>query len=949
MGLYGNATRKADRCGIKGILLFGLIFINVCCVGEAKDITNASIQIFPAESRKNKTAYMFGGELNSLGFTLSNDGRYENILPLLTVEQSGKLAIRIKIPTELDFHGFMPYAETFYFAKNGKKVVIDGAEYKEYLLVPAKKQFVEERLFRKDKRVYPYPVSIWFTAPDKFTGKLYWNFEVDGKPILKTSTKIKTIGMLKRLRKSPSKFKLFMWRPDPRNLPPELMKRRANFYRRLGITDFNFMYSNYPQEKNALTQAETIRAEGIKLNAERSGSFVAYLVKMLNPKKYGKKGLIGGAAEMRQAIQSPKEVQSYRTSAAPYTDGFQYDYETYGPSHWPEYNDVATVAAFARSINFKGVLSAKEVKEKYAKQYARFRMKLLCAPIVGVREMLNKVKPNTPLFLTHGSGVPLAEIDYKDYDNYVTYHLPMIYTNLFNFQQKVFAFAKYISGKRIIPVTALAESKTPILYQSEITSGTLNTVACAVAGTAGIAHWPGIKHCDAAELYAFHQGVGMSIPFLDFFRKGTIASDITAKPQSYIKKIVRAGAIKIDLSQPIWKNFSVVRTHTLGSERSVAVLNYNRKYDLFALIKGKFDKPMYLLNPWRRVIIALNGNKKLTPQVLAQGVLVKIPPMNADIWLLTPDAKKAEGYTCLEAKTLNTAFEKAKKAFKKKGGGDIQLGTKGDLTVGYDNFKGDDGEERVCVKVSCPGQELRFLSAGGRLWQWSVGESQIIKNHNISQDGFGMDLLWQPKSARWCGDQISEMRLSEVKNDGKVVSLVYEGEFSVGWPGLKIVKTFLVSGSEPEVEIQWHLRNDTYLPVEFMYWMHNVISGLGERQLISGGKSLLDAKKRKKNSIFLRTGTPKSTHSQMINSKWYRGNVSNMVGEYYPSIKLGIAFELPENFFQLYRWDTPNVCGTEWTLPLITLPAGGKIDFKSKIRVFSDISATHFAQKVKAK
>jgi hypothetical protein len=896
-----------------------MILTGMICAFLMAEINAVTVELWPAERRRNNTVYLIGNEQNHLMFNLSNRtnlGTHKIKFPENIVKP---VILTVDLPGKIDFLGARVFRDKR-FSSDIKKEQIKhhGVAYNRYIIQLNRE---ENRSLRIKNRViknkYNYYILVWLKSPDKFTGKVYWNLKYGDKIMAEASSNMQTVGTIDPKLKLPNKFRWNISAGLIYTVPDNDYKRFADFCRRLGINSASVNYGG-PISAERKAAFDALRQAGIKNIANRGGSFGKYLSSGFRQKKtMANGGLEAATAKAAEQINSAYERNLFKNVAGNF-DGFNFDYEPGGPQGWPGFDDTKTIAQFAKKFGLKKTPSQKELKSKYRKAYIAYRMELLSRPVFAVEKMLAAVKP-MELAVEQGSGVN-PHIDYHAYDKAIRWHGPMIYTSSpIDYYQRVLAVTKYIDPKKTMPVNSSGWTFAGATRQSP-QDMVMDTVGTAAAGCGAISHWPGLMWTDEGEFYGFYQGLTIVAQGEDFYFDGKPSNEFKVKGLPFKSKKINLGFKVLDVSQPDWKTSLFFHEHKLKNETLITILNFNKEYDAFVEIAGKQLVGKYLVNPVDKTYLRLNSPK----------VTIKVAKFSPRLWIITKNNQRIAGCQQLDNNNIITAFKNAKQQFlagssKTK----VQLGAKGKISLNYGQV--DFGENpTIALNVSTPTQKVSFSKSGGRIISWTAKKRQFVGGKNFSNDGFCMDLLWLPTGSRWSGDQISDMQLVKCMNNGKAAIIEYAGEFKKGLPGLRIVKTYTIPATGSTVKVNVRLINGTPLPVTVSYWNHNVLPSRGY-SFVSKDINY----EQQGNSIFVAADLPEKFKQSICMPKHIKDTIGREYSELNKKNGNVVSFKLPANFMNVYRWSSTgiNMNGSEWMTQPITIPAGTGKDISFTISV----------------
>lgn len=935
-----NFSRFINQASIISIFIFfGMIFA-VRAVAEKAESTadkksesktkTMNFEIWPGSRRVNNTVYLIGNEYNHIFFNLSaskrNLGKYKLQLPII---------LKKPVTLILDYPEIVKYKGTAgqdhqLLEETLTTVKHDGKSYNRHIirLKQDGRQGLDFRLIKND---YDYRLFSYLIAPAKLNGKIYWQLKYGDEILLEESSHLITVGTIDPNAKLPKRFTYgfsgggVLW-----SFPDGKYNMLADLYRRLGVTStdigYYINYTEISERKKAFCDA--FHDAGLSINVIRGGSFTKY--RRSNPDKYGEKGLVWGVHKEAELCNQEKERAAFAL-IAPYADGYTFDYEPIGPQRIPGYDDKPTIAAFAKKYGIKEKLTERLLKGKYREKYFRYRQELLTEPIKAVRNMVDTVK-KVPIYLEQGSGIG-ANVDYKLYDKYVDFHCPMIYTSsMIDYYTKILAMAKYIDHKKLVPDTTYGYTFSHVTRQ---TPGdvTLDIVAAAAAGASGQRVWPGLPTIDEGLLWGACEGLKMVAVAEDFYFDGKDSNEIAVKGLTYKDKVIKVGSKTLKLSFPDWPANLRYRIHKLNNEYLITLLNFNSFQDAYIETKGDVLRNKLLINPSTGNYLKVNNSGIAT---------VKLKKSSPAIWIVTaPDSSRAKS-TELNQSDILAEYQQRKADFKRdnKDNDTIAIGKKDDIDINYNSVK-IDGNELICLKVSTPEQQVSFSENGGRIFKWEVDGKNIVASEKLSRDGFAMDLLWLPSSARWSGDEIQTMKLTACENDGAIATIVYRGEFKLALPGLKIEKTFQINANDKTIKVSIKLLNELVLPVTVSYWSHNTMTEAASGIYYLKNGELVQKQTKTSTTIFPSQHLPEAEKNHVFSRKNIVDEIDNVYAEIFKDSNDALVLRLPKNFMNVYRYKN----GTEWMSRPITIGPTNSVILNFSYTIMSKTQAAELNNK----
>lgn len=916
----------------------------------------ASMQVFPASHRPDRTLYLIEDEVMPIFFHLSSDNAGIAKLPALPPNFAGEIILAFDLPKEIHYFGANElFADDGQFSQRDRseEITRDGTPYIRHHVTLDTKRVVA-RVWKDDY----YTVKVWVRPPRVARATFSWKLLRDAEILAESSNPIRTLGPIPAGATLPKDFILWIWNYD-RSIPDAVMDARLALYKKIGVTHFGFNYRP-PSEQyvrgltpRQLEEAQKVKGAGIKLAAERIESF-NFSTYFGDPAKR-EKALVQGSADCVKGILNDRE-KAYLANVVDLADTFFWDYEPNGPEYFHVFEDARTMAAFAKSKGIQGEVTPQTVRGAQAQAYTAYCQDLLSAPVQALADLVRVVKPGLRLALCQGNGFPIGDhVDPKRYDAAVDYHMPMIYTDPFAFCDKVQTTAEYLGPQKLIPVTSCGYHL--FLWRPRPGGVLLDYLATASCGAPGLAHWPGIEMMGAEALYDLYRAGKMLAPVEAIYRKGARAQDITARGLCYFEKKISVAGKVLDLSQPYWKFSLVVRTHAHQGERLVTILNCHPDEAVFVQVQsGTLKGNHCLINPGDGVCLTVKGQRRIPAAVFAKGVLVRTGPMAAGLWLVTDKADQAARLQPLAMEDLAREYDARCKEYTRDQGTAMELGKKGALVIDYDAVPTEGGQDNdICLRVASPSQTLYFTDIGGKIWKWEVGGVDLVERQGHKLSGVGMDLFWVPAHARWSGDQLRPMQLRQCRNSSAEVKLVYTGELKTAIPGLMIEKTYTIPADQPLVKVKVRYQNDTPMTVTLSHWSHNWFKAPpgNERRLVvlrPGGVAMPAYNEPGFSTrIYLNDAVAKDCRQYVMaaNPKAIEPSYGAF-GEYFTQARMGVLFRLPPDFFQIYRYEGAQDATLEWMHRPVALRSGEAEELAYQMNVVTGVTLPEFGDRVKA-
>ncbi len=304
-----------------------------------------------------------------------------------------------------------------------------------------------------------------------------------------------------------------------------------------------------------------------------------------------------------------------------------FDYEP-----WQSYDWCYCPACLKRFKEFSGIdATPAEIKAKYRKQWAEFRVRDTNAIVEHAAKMVKKHFPgakvadydyvvefNKPGFESRFWNIPK---DTRLSDKYLDCH----YTSFYYYHgKKAFNFLDTITAKLKKPIVMFsllarrgdpkqrryartpAEDLSPGQFRLAMLNG-------ASAGTVGHAIFPGVK-IDGEYFLAIDKTMREIAALEDFYRKGKRCDkDVEVIPDGKISDDAYA-----------------YRASELNGETAVTIFNFSKKPLAFKVIPGKFKGNVSMTD------VSTGKKDSLTPEQLSKGITVKISPEDVALLKISP-------------------------------------------------------------------------------------------------------------------------------------------------------------------------------------------------------------------------------------------------------------------------------------------------------------------------
>jgi hypothetical protein len=902
----------------------------------------ASVEIWPSERRGNNTLFCYGGDWNTMliGIYSDDHGKHRLKLPERFTEPT---VLWVTLPEEAEFLGAHVYGQNELGVNKAfetTKTTQDGKAFRR-VRIPLLNDVLTQRLITKS---YYYRIHVWFDAPEHLDSAVSWELHYGETTLAKGGSKLVTAGVVRAGRKLPRTFGFYPY-GCLSIVPADNHDRMAEFYQRFGISGIEAHWPyGLPDEKNARLHGmfAANRRHGIKNNANMT----------LFARKYGKRAYggrqeatmkLGGLTKAMDQVCAGLTSDTARQEwalAEHVFDLAHWDWEPTGPDMWPGYDDKATIAAFAAEKGIDRTLTTKELKTTHRDAYRQYRMRQISRPLYAMKKMIDSVRP-MPFRVEQGAGAS-RHVDYSIYGNDFDALSPMIY------QPSPLGYARNlletlrstsVPARKFWPDLTIGWSFSKVHRESP-DAFLMDTIVTAAAGCGSVSHWPGIHLADASW-FGIHEGLARIALVEEFYTDGAKTAAVSTKGVPYRHQRIDLGHTTIDHVAPDWRSSLICFAQELKGEVLLSLLNYHLAEDAFVAVAAPALPNGYLVNPVDKTYQILDDAGKAIVQVQRQ---------SPGLWIATADPARITGLRRLETTAVTDELAKAKSAFLKANkAGSVRLGKVGDIDVTY-GLVAFGGEDRTVLKVVTAKQTISFGAGGGRIYDWSVeGVGEFVGKETFGTEGFVMDMLWLPETARWSGDEVQEMSLVQCDNDGQEARVVYEMPLSNGFPGIRLRKTYRIPAKGTSVTVEIDLFNERVdqTPATLAYWGHNVLpvgltTFVGDDTVHETGKGL--------STIFPLRDLPAELKPYVLMPKSIVGSTGNTYAEFIPELRAGLVFSLPPNLMNVYRWSgrTKKQCGSEWMTQPFAIPAGTTHSFAFSIAVVPETTPEALQKRILA-
>jgi hypothetical protein len=895
-----------------GVVLIALV---VLLGAVPMTVEAASMEIWPSERRANNTFFCYGDDWNWMLLTIYPEdwGKHRLDLPDEFVEPT---VLTVTLPEAVGFLGAnIMRADRVVDGFDAESVTLDGGQYQQ-IRIPLPNEGLTERLLTGG---YYYHVILWFNAPETLDDTMSYTLNHGERELVAGGSRLRTAGVVESNRALPERFGFYPYGIHTR-VPGQDHERIADFWNRFGVSGMEAHWTyGLPSEDGEPTRYHRTFAANRRHDVKNIANMTLFAREHGGAYGAGREqvmelgGLVPAMDASCEGLESEEALADWQ-AAHEWFDMALIDWEPTGPHMWPGYDDPATIAAFAEAQGLPADVSAETVREEHAEAYARFRMEQIARPLYAMRRTINAVEP-IPLRVEQGSGAS-SHIDYDVYGHDFPALTPMIY------QPSPIGYARNlletlantdVPAEKFWPDMTIGWSRAGV-HRRTPEGFLLDTMVTAAAGCGSVSHWPNMQYCDATW-FGIHEGLARIAMVEDFYLDGSRTGRIDLEGVPYRREIIDLGNRELEHTAPDWSASLISFAHSYEGEELVTLLNYHASEACFVRVTGVPPGARYLVNPVEEVY----------QQVGAQGqALVEVPARTPGLWIATGDEARLEGCAEISADTVQQRFAEARDAFLASNAkSDVNLGTVGEITTEYGTVRFG-GEERIVLQVRTPEQTISFGSSGGRVFSWDFeGMQPFVRGENFGTDGLAMDMLWLPASARWSGDEVAEMTLVEVSNDGQQARVVYEGALKKGAPGIRLRKTYQVAATGTTLQVQVNLRNERVdqEPARLAYWSHNVFTVEAPHFI---GAEMMHETPKGVTTVFPAEDLPEELAPEVLMRDKIVAATGRSYAEYFPGREAGLVVRLPESFMNVYRWCHYEklMCGSEWMSQPLSIPAG---------------------------
>ena len=872
------------------MMKFAQLLAILCLCGAT--VFGASVEIYPGSRRDQGRIELIGKESNRILFRFGADNY--GAFPLKETKEADYV-LSLWLPPEVKVTGIrQDYISVF--QENPAGISENGMLRYDWTIPAA---LIKKRVLQGNWRTI---TTFWVDVPEALDAAAQWQLACEGEIVVQGRNRLVTVGTLDDSIPENPEYQLYVCQPgnDLDGLPENAAKKRVQYYKRLGITLFELIYGEKPRP-DAIRQSALLQEGGLAVSGLRAGGFENLFAKYYyQEKNWGDGGIIQAMDDFCHAMETTEKQYLFQNTL-PINTAYSIDWEPLVRRISPCYDDRRAAEAFAREKHLSDIPTASELREKFSQEFHGFIQKQLARPVESLRKALDEYRPGIPFYVTHGSGIPCADHDYKVLAQSADYLCPMLYTSsVLDFFHGCEAMVQEVGATKLLPLVEPCCAEA--FNYRDVDTMTAALLCPAFLGTAGVGIWPGIVEEDGGMNYAIFRAQKLAAPVIGIFRHGKDAPELTLTPLPFQERKMQVGPREVDLSTPQWVSCSLLKARKHDGAYAIGIINLNTKDTLFTKVSVPLEGSWYLQNPDDKTVLPYEDN-----------VLLRTLPGKSATWLLTRD--RPENYSLLDAEVIAAEF-RAEQSRASAEDSEIALGMKGGIAIDYANVEG-----LTLLEVKTASQTVGFSSLGGRILELALpGGPNLVSQGE--QRGMGTDMFWLPKSGRWSGDHVAEMRLVRCANDGKTATIIYEGTRFRTLGGVTVTKTYTIEADKPGVKMEIEINNGNADPVNtFSLWTHfSTIFPDDDCEYIVLRPDGTRAEMPRTTGCYFNpaiTGEECQIHA----GRHTREAVQPDFGMWSRSLGQGILFRLPQEFMLNYRFGSDTNTADIMMLP-VEIPHG---------------------------
>lgn len=595
-------------------------------------------------------------------------------------------------------------------------------------------------------------------------------------------------------RVAPRNFKLWLHYGPARR--PGRYDELAEMLNRAGINAIQVQVSGEP---TALEYVQEMRRRGFYIIIQRGGSYESIA------KDNMRACLEQGPDWFAKADQGAMQVY------LPHADAVLWDFE---PRPTPDHLDEWLIAEFRRARNLPAdePLTEETIRAKYLRDYIEFRQQQLATCIKHWADFCRGFNPKIETILTEGGVLtfdPTRQIDYAQYQDYVTYCDPMNFTGV----QALQVVRQWMQRAPRARFTGCQNVALGSHYNVFINPQTimLQTISAALIGQYGTSVYPGqAMDADNFVLWARvmeFMGRNEKLMFEGRPDPDNVTLSLLPREQQEVK--LGDGRV-LRNTYPDWPQEAIQRAYAGENGELLLILaNWHAKEQALGKLTATLPAGQWLLlDGEHRQVFTFGGRPLLEAKTLQTGVHVSCAPLDYRGWRLTkatPAALQAvKGYE--PVKLEETA--QAAATYTLAGAGSDGAASTGGQELTFDDLDGDGKFEYV---VKSPAQQV-WVSQNGTVLRWKIGDT------TLDTEGLGLtrDMLWLPLGERDNKglDMVMRLESKQITADG--VSLTFTKDVPLptigGGATVRVTKQLDFAAAPGDLTVRVRLANTSIAP-----------------------------------------------------------------------------------------------------------------------------------------
>jgi hypothetical protein len=387
-------------------------------------------------------------------------------------------------------------------------------------------------------------------------------------------------------------------------------------------------------------------------------------------------------------------------------------------------------------------------------------------------------------FISITGGLDVEKI-YKYIDGYSTqiYQKPNIFWNFLKIHKE-----KLPIEKLFITVTT-SERHNLSDFPYSLTSPEelyIEIISSAVLGFKKMIFFVGAYTLDGKQIKAIEKAMKEISTFKEFFEKGEIKDKIFEIDNPSVKGVLYH-----------LKNKYLLCLFNLSSYSKCKIpFKFNAPFENFIISE-----------PLKNIVYSYENGKILWNREKSERIKIELIPLESKFILIESGISKKSG----KKFEIDLREEKETKEMRII-----------DDKIWKCELKKDEFLQELVVKN--PIYEISiYPEKGAVIGSFKINHKETV-NFSPEQQTSGLfrDLFWEPKEARWSGEEDANYEFKEYKVEDKKLFLKFERKIEFeSLKGLIIGKTYILEQEIPKINVKYEIRNEMNNTINFAFWAHS--------------------------------------------------------------------------------------------------------------------------------